>query len=141
MPTRDLDCWNCGELAPEVPLPVGRGEDCPACQASLRCCRGCGFYDPHAGNSCRESMAEQVADREGPNTCDYFRPVERRENLHESGEAAKARASLDAVFGAGETAGDKGALAKEAAEFKQKERSEAEAARGKLESLFGKKER
>ncbi len=137
--TAELVCWNCGEAVGGVPLPVGRGEECPACVAALRACRMCAFHDPEAENACREPMADAVRDPERSNTCDYFRPAAAAESAPD-GEAEAARARLGALFGGGEGPGAGGGLAGEAAAFKDKGESEADAARRKLDALFGDKE-
>lgn len=137
MTTAELTCWNCGATLSAVPLPVGRGEECPQCVASIRACRMCAFYDPHASNACREPMADPVADKEAANACDYFRPRSVAEAAGDD-EAAQAKAKLDSLFGGRkEDAG--GGLAGEAEAFRDKGESEAETARRKLDELFGKK--
>jgi len=51
---------------------IGRRELCPHCGRDLHACRNCRFYDPRAYNSCRESQAERVLDKDRGNFCDYF---------------------------------------------------------------------
>ncbi len=51
---------------------IGRRELCPHCGRDLHACRNCRFYDPQAYNSCRESQAERVLDKDRGNFCDYF---------------------------------------------------------------------
>lgn len=144
MSVTDLSCWNCGAELTGVPLPVGRGEECPKCVASVRACRMCRFYDPEASNACREPMADAVADKERANTCDYFTPRPQAA-AEDRGEAEQARAKLEAIFGnQGGDLGGKGAglgagLAGEAEAMGDKSESEAQAARRKLEEMFGKK--
>ncbi len=140
MTTMNLTCWNCGAELTDVPLPVGRGEECPKCVASVRACRMCRFYDPDASNACREPMADLVADKEAANTCDYFTPRPQTA-AEDRGEADQARAKLEAVFGDQDTqGGGPGAgLAQEAEAIRDKSESEAEASRRKLEEMFGKK--
>lgn len=140
MTTVNLICWNCGAALPDVPLPVGRGEECPKCVSSIRACRMCRFYDPDASNDCRETMADVVADKEAANTCDYFSPS-MPEQARDDDEARQAQAKLDAVFGkdtagTGEGATDGGGLAGEAESMKDKGETEAEAARRKLDAVF-----
>ena len=129
MASADLNCWNCGASLRGVPLPVGRGEECPECVSSIRACRGCGFYDANAANSCREPMADSVGDKEASNACDYFRP-RTPGAVSEEGEAAASRAKLERLFGGGTESGPGGGgLAEEAARFPEREESEAEASR------------
>ena len=139
MTTANLICWNCGADLLNVPLPVGRGEECPRCISSVRVCRMCRFYDPEASNDCREIMADVVADKQAANTCDYFSPrppeVERDQD-----EAQDSRARLDAVFGKESESMRGGGLAQEAKAMKDGGESEADTARRKLEEMFGGKE-
>lgn len=69
-----LRCYHC---AKEIPFAedqdIGRSEDCPSCNTSLRCCRMCKFYDKSAYNECREPMADRVLDKEKANFCDFFK--------------------------------------------------------------------
>ncbi len=69
-----LKCYHC---AKEIPFKedqdIGRSEDCPSCNTSLRCCRMCKFYDKSAYNECREPMADRVLDKEKANFCDFFK--------------------------------------------------------------------
>jgi hypothetical protein len=134
MAKESLHCWHCGASLAALPLPLGRRVECPHCASSLHVCRLCGFYDPSVSKDCREPMADEIADKEAANYCDYFRP---RAGLTGSADpsAAAARAKLNALFGAqggeapaGKTAGDeRGAHEADA---------EREDARRKLEELF-----
>jgi hypothetical protein len=74
MPRVRLVCWKCGAPLDEVPLPLSRQAECPACRAWLHVCRLCEFYDPRLTSKCREERAEEVRDREVANFCDYFKP-------------------------------------------------------------------
>jgi hypothetical protein len=68
-----LQCWHCGAEWPESHKP-GRGDECPSCNAALRCCYQCEFYDPAAANECRENQADPVQEKDRANFCDWFRP-------------------------------------------------------------------
>ena len=137
MTTIELTCWKCSTEVRDVPLPVGRGEECPNCVSSLRTCRMCRFYDPDVSNDCREPMADVVSDKEAANTCDYF-SLGGGPDAEDGAEADDARSRLEAVFGDGPR--EASGLADEAAAFGEREESEAEEARRKLEEMFGKKE-
>jgi len=64
-------CCRCGkELM--IPRVVGRKDTCSNCQADLRCCLNCTFYDDRVSNQCRESQAERVLEKDRSNFCDYF---------------------------------------------------------------------
>jgi hypothetical protein len=135
----NLRCWACGDSLAAVPLPFGRRAECPNCEVFIHCCRQCDFYDAGVSKSCRETSAEEVFDKEQANFCDFFRP---RAGLAASGDpqAAAARAKLADVFGESLHGGKPapGGASAPAAKAAPKTDGEAEAARRKLESLFGK---
>jgi hypothetical protein len=64
----------------------------------------CEFFDPSAGQQCREPVAEAVRDKQRANFCGYFQI-----SAHAYGEApdrsVAARRELDALFG-GKNAAD-----------------------------------
>lgn len=118
-----LTCRHCGTPVPlDEPLP--RDLVCEGCQRDLRACLNCRHYDTHYNNSCRETMADPVVDKDRRNFCEYFSfsrtPFEGK--APKSNRAAEARAKLDAMFG-----GSKPGPSRE------------EEARRKLEDLFKKK--
>lgn len=118
-PIPDLVCWQCGASLADLPLPLGRLAECPACRAYLHCCRLCAFYDPNVTKKCREQDAEEVIEKERANFCEYFKP---RPSAYRTGQSAKAqaaKANLDALFGGGEV------------------KAEPDEARRKLDELFG----
>ena len=121
-------CWQCGASLAALSLPFSRFDACKQCRAELHVCRQCRFYDVTVAKHCREPIAEEVRDKERANVCDYFtvrndayRPV--------SQDALQARAQLDTLFGNAAATADTVA-GKQAA---------ADAARTKLDELFGKK--
>ncbi len=135
----NLNCWKCGASLAGVVLPLGRRDECPACGADLHVCRMCGFYDPAVSKDCRETMADEVAEKERANFCDYFRPAAGAGAGPEGGEAAAAKAKLEALFG-GEPKPQGGALGEDAATAKADAQSDAAAdsARQRLDKLFDK---
>ncbi|MBU0483498.1 MAG: hypothetical protein KKB30_03155 [Proteobacteria bacterium] len=63
-------CFSCGnEVGTGKP---GRGDTCPTCDADLRVCRNCKFFEQAVYNECAEPQAERVVDKERANFCDYF---------------------------------------------------------------------
>lgn len=64
-------CYSCKKQIPVVEKP-GRSETCPHCEADVRCCLNCRFYDPKSSNQCRETQAERVLDKDRGNFCEYF---------------------------------------------------------------------
>lgn len=117
----NLVCWKCGAALAELPLPLSRLAECPACRAYQHVCRMCLMFDRNAPKQCREPDAEEVKDKERPNFCDYFKP---NPNAYRKGDpkSQAAKSKLDSLFG-----GDRGEA-----------ENKADAARGKLDGLFGK---
>ncbi|HUO04444.1 MAG TPA: hypothetical protein VMU16_04520 [Candidatus Binataceae bacterium] len=66
-----MNCWHCGR-AIEVIERVGFRDNCPGCDRALHACRNCRFFDPAYNNSCRETIASRVVDKERFNFCEYF---------------------------------------------------------------------
>lgn len=127
-----LGCWKCGHTLEEMPVPLRRRDECPACGADLHVCRMCEFYDTSVAKSCREPVAEEVTDKERANFCDYFRASSGIDPAGGTAEADAARARLEAMFGVqgADEAGDPSTPA-------QRKRAQAEEARRQLDALFG----
>lgn len=67
-------CYNCSEtLILEVGKDVNRYENCTKCNASIRCCKMCEFYDKASYNECREPTSDRITDKEKANFCDFFK--------------------------------------------------------------------
>jgi len=92
-----LNCWRCGAVVVDEPLPLSRTAECRQCRAELHVCRMCEFYDTSKANACREPVAEPVADKTRANFCGWFRP---RAGLSAAGDsgADEARQRLDDLF-------------------------------------------
>ena len=68
-------CFNCAnDLSFLTSSTIGRAECCEKCLADVHCCKNCKEFDPSLYNSCRESEAERVLDKEKANFCDWFKP-------------------------------------------------------------------
>lgn len=90
-------CYSCGsELRPIE--PVSRNETCPKCSRYVRCCMNCEFYSPGASNDCREPQSEPVADKEGANFCDYYRPAKNKKGGSLKSGAEDAKKRFDELF-------------------------------------------
>ena len=93
-----LQCRHCG-AAVTVSEPIPREASCEKCLRDLHACVNCRHYDPSYHNSCRETEAEMVQDRERRNFCEFFSfttaPVSAKPGTD---RAASARAKLDALF-------------------------------------------
>jgi hypothetical protein len=119
-----LVCWKCGAPLGDMPLPLSRFAECRACHTRLHVCRMCEFYDTRVAKSCREPIAEEVKDKTRANFCDYFRARPGAYIPPDRDARDRARAELDALFGAGSSS-DSTAPAT------------ADEARRRLDALFG----
>jgi len=91
-------CQSCG--APVTfAEPIPRDSECESCRHDLRCCKNCRHYDTRYNNSCRETEAEPVEDKDRRNFCEFFsfNPAPFAASK-QSTRAADARAKLDALF-------------------------------------------
>lgn len=64
-------CFSCGKKI-VLTIPVQRGDECEHCQADVKVCFNCQFYDRGSYNECRESSADVVREKDRANFCDYF---------------------------------------------------------------------
>ena len=132
--TQSFACWNCGALARDEPLPLGRELRCRACGKDLHVCRQCTYYDTSKGKSCAEPVADEVRDKERANFCGYFTL---NLSAHQgNAQAVAAREQLAAMF----ALGDRPPTANSATDgdaLQRKRRDEAEAAQSALDQLFG----
>ena len=136
MPQRQ--CQFCG--APmNVGDPIPRDSECDSCRRDLRSCRNCRFYDVRYNNSCRESSADPVEDKERRNFCEYFsfREEPYRAESGSSAREAGARAKLEGLFGASEGPDPKKKLEGLFGPAAPP-RDRAADARSRLDALFGK---
>ncbi len=68
-----MKCYKCNnELSFSVGEVVGRSAYCNSCNADIRCCLNCKFYNTSSYNECTEPQAERIVDKEKSNFCDYF---------------------------------------------------------------------
>jgi hypothetical protein len=86
----------------------------------------CEWYHTGVAKHCRETVAEEVKDKERANFCDYFKPRAGAYTNASVAAADRARAELDALFGA------------KKAESQSVQASAADRARAELENLFKK---
>lgn len=120
--TDELKCWNCGASLAELPRPITRHMNCPACFEDLHCCRLCRHYRPNATSPCAEDRAEPPVHKEGANFCEFFRPSTEAFRPAATTRRTAAKVRLDALF-SGE-GGESGAD------------PDNDAARRKLDDLF-----
>ncbi|GMQ76595.1 MAG: hypothetical protein BMS9Abin01_1880 [Gammaproteobacteria bacterium] len=131
-----LNCWKCGHALDDMPMPLRRRDECPACGVDLHVCRMCEFYATSVAKSCREPVAEEVTDKERANFCDYFCAQPGVHAAGGVGEAEAARTQLEAMFGVESKAGDQSAGGG-AETLMDRKRAQAEEARKQLDALFG----
>lgn len=125
-----LVCWRCGNSIAELPLPLSRYAECPACGGELHVCRMCTFFDPAVSKACREPVAEEVKEKERANFCGYFQPRPGAYTPRDEAPAREARSALDALFGEGPGTGEAGKTGVSG--------SETDAAERAVEELFHK---
>ena len=71
--TDKIFCYSCKKLLEhQTGEKVFRNEECPFCQASLRCCKMCKHFDMTAYNECQEPVAERLLEKERANFCEFF---------------------------------------------------------------------
>jgi len=68
----ETKCYRCETAMTFDSIKVMRSDECPQCYAYVRVCKMCDFYDPHAYNECRETMAERIVNKEKVNFCNHF---------------------------------------------------------------------
>ncbi|GMQ96034.1 MAG: hypothetical protein BMS9Abin14_526 [Gammaproteobacteria bacterium] len=130
-----LNCWKCGHALDDMPMPLRRRDECPACGVDLHVCRMCEFYATSVAKSCREPVAEEVTDKERANFCDYFRGLSGVHAAGGVGEAEAARAQLEAMFGVDGNTGDQ-STDSDPESLMERKRAQAEEARKQLDALF-----
>ena len=131
-----LNCWKCGHALDDLPMPLRRRDECPACGTDLHVCRMCEFYDTSVAKSCREPVAEEVSDKERANFCDYFRGQPVAHAAGRVGEAEAARSQLEALF-SDESKVGKQPSGVDAQSLLDQKRAAADEARKQLDRLFG----
>lgn len=94
-----LACYRCGALLSGLSLPLSRRDQCPDCGVDLHVCRMCRHYAAGVPRQCREDGAEDVAEKERANFCDWFVPSARAFEPGRKAEADAASAALAALFG------------------------------------------
>lgn len=93
----DLGCWKCAASLNDLPQPLGRRAECPACGAELHVCRQCRHFDTAKAKQCRERAADEVMNKTRANFCEWFQA--RSGPSAAPAASASGRAALDALFG------------------------------------------
>ena len=87
-------CHRCGTHFDPLGQ-VSRQSACAKCNAWLRCCLNCEFYDPKSKNDCVEPQAEPVADKAAANFCEFFSASKR---VGKAAAASKGDDPFDKLF-------------------------------------------
>ena len=91
-------CRSCGTpLSIDEPIP--RDSECPNCRHDVRACSNCRHHDPRYHNSCHETEADPVDDRQRRNFCEYFELSREPWQAAATDRASEARAKLAHLFG------------------------------------------
>ena len=128
----EIVCWNCGASLAEIPRPISRHANCPACFEDLHCCRLCRHYAPGITGQCEDDRTDPPIHKETANFCDFFRPVFGAYRARTGTKRDAARARLDALFDTPESPPDEDRASTPGMSSKEEE------ARAKLDALFGK---
>ncbi|MCK4856422.1 MAG: hypothetical protein KAT58_00475 [candidate division Zixibacteria bacterium] len=97
---RKIICSSCKKEI-EVPEKITKNSGCPECDAPLKCCYNCRFYDREAHQKCREPQAEWVRYKEKANFCSYFVPrlVEEKKRIIEKPQPKRDNRSKPTLDG------------------------------------------
>ena len=63
-------CYFCGAV---LEAPIYRSTECPQCGKDCKICYNCDFYSKTSHWECRESITEDVREKDRGNYCDYFK--------------------------------------------------------------------
>ena len=99
-----LVCYRCGASLAALTLPFSRYDECPSCTRPLRVCRMCTYFAPDVPRQCREDEAEEVAEKEQLNFCDWFKPGHDLFDADAASQESRAKQELAALFGENESA-------------------------------------
>lgn len=94
---KTIRCVYC-RTALDLPAQVDRNEVCPHCSRTLRCCKQCRSYDPHAFNQCREVSAPRIVDKERANQCEHFMLRGSPAGPAKMDKVTQAKKALEALF-------------------------------------------
>ncbi|MCB1691112.1 MAG: hypothetical protein KDI19_00025 [Pseudomonadales bacterium] len=101
-----LTCWNCDASLDDVPRPISRHANCPACFEVLHCCRLCRHYRPGAPGQCDHDLADPPVEKASANFCDFFSPTAGAFNADHDDRRAAARTRAASLFGEDEPEGE-----------------------------------
>jgi hypothetical protein len=87
-------CYSCDKKIELIEENISRREECPHCEAALRCCKMCEFYDERSYNECREPAADRITEKEKANFCGFFKIGQGINRNQERENALSAAAAL-----------------------------------------------
>ncbi len=90
----DLICFKCQKPNPVLDK-VGRKDECFSCLSDLHSCQNCHFYDAKVYNSCSETAADVVKEKDRSNFCDFYKP---RSGAGAVDEKAKLKNLAESLF-------------------------------------------
>lgn len=125
-----LRCWKCGADLESVPRPFSRFAECPECRDELHVCRMCRYYDRRYIGECSHDTADKVLIKDKSNFCGHFRPSPHAFEGAGNPRKEKAQQELQSLF-------DGQAEPEPEPEDAEDAKSKAEAARKRLQDLFG----
>lgn len=64
-------CWRCGYALRETDYM--HESICPGCRTPARVCRSCQYFSNNLPNQCSEPSANVPANKQGANTCAFFK--------------------------------------------------------------------
>lgn len=123
-----LRCWKCGAGLKSVPRPFSRFAECPKCKKELHVCRMCRHYDLRYVGHCNHDFADKVLVKDKANFCSHFKPSPFAFEGSGDPEREKAQEELQSIFGQQDNSNED--------VEKNRQESEAEAARKRLDDLF-----
>ena len=94
-------CYSCGHELNEK-MEVFRSTLCPNCEKDLKACLNCRFFSPGAHWDCRETIDEQVKDKDRANFCSFFSFKMSGDTALEPGDKSpgdKAKENFKNLFG------------------------------------------
>jgi len=90
-------CYNCASELNFSAKP-SRSAECPVCKKDVRVCLNCRFYEPGAYRDCRESISDEVREKDRGNFCDWFQFSEKSAQAKDTKKIDDARSKFKALF-------------------------------------------
>ena len=91
-------CFHCGTDFPEK-LEIFRSTTCLSCGKDAKVCLNCKFYSKNSHWECRETVSEQVKEKDRSNFCEYFKLNPLGKGGTGVSKADSARNQFNSLFG------------------------------------------